>query len=116
MCMCVDGIHDLFSHAHTPCPRELPSPDQLCQPRVGMPELCWQVSTVGIGNQISRRGPQHDLCRRSRYIGPLLGGNGGGRSLSFGSIVQNGKFSAGAADFVSTLKNVDLLEYDVITH
>ena len=76
VCMCVDGIHDLFSHAHTPCPRELPSPDQLCQPRVGMPELCWQVSTVGIGNQISRRGPQHDLCRRSRYIGPLLGATG----------------------------------------
>lgn len=35
-------------------------------------------------------------------------GSGTGTRFSLGSMVQKGKFSAGAADFVSTLKNVDL--------
>lgn len=33
--------------------------------------------------------------------------SGTGTRASFGSMVQKGKFSAGAADFVMTLKNVD---------
>lgn len=42
--------------------------------------------------------------------------SGTGTLASLGSIVQKGKFSAGAADFVNTLKNVDCKYENFKTH